>query len=354
MTLATHVLSPFLLTRALRPLLEASAPSRVIVVASGGMYTEPLDVDALDPEPAAYDGTKTYARCKRAQVVLAEEWTRELLDTGITVNAMHPGWADTPGLRTALPGFSRVVGPLLRTPEEGADTIVWLAAAPDAADLSGLFFLDRRARAKHRLRRTRRPDEAREAARLWRLCIGAHGSVRGRYRRISRLTGQARACCARRAAARPRHAGSRRSARDRGRRGCGVRSLRAARTASGRERCHRISVPSGCSSKACVCSQRRNGPFSCVSTKRCPGSHSTISVRQRTGSSVRGEHVLDRRSPSHRDRSRREDPEAEPRRRERFEVVGVGEERERVLARQRDELGAFDAAQGVRHGRARR
>jgi NAD(P)-dependent dehydrogenase (short-subunit alcohol dehydrogenase family) len=169
LTFATHVLSPFLLTRALRPLLEAAAPSRVIVVASGGMYTEPLDVDALDPEPA-YDGTKAYARCKRAQVVLAEEWTRHLLDTGVTVNAMHPGWADTPGLRTALPGFTRMVGPLLRTPEEGADTIVWLAAAPEAAGLTGLFFLDRRARAKHRLRRTRRPDEAREAARLWRLC----------------------------------------------------------------------------------------------------------------------------------------------------------------------------------------
>jgi dehydrogenase/reductase SDR family member 12 len=170
LTLATHVLSPFLLTRALRPLLAASAPSHVIVVASGGMYTEPLDVDALDPEPAAYGGTRTYARCKRAQVVLAEEWTRHLFGTGITVNAMHPGWADTPGLRATLPGFSRVVGPLLRTPEEGADTIVWLAAAPDAANLSGLFFLDRRARAKHRLRRTRRLDEAREAARLWRLC----------------------------------------------------------------------------------------------------------------------------------------------------------------------------------------
>ena len=170
LTLATHVLSPFLLTRALRPLLEASAPSRVIAVASGGMYTEPLDVDALDPEPGAYDGTKAYARCKRAQVVLAEEWTRDLLDTGVTVNVMHPGWVDTPGLRTALPGFSRVVGPLLRTPEEGADTIVWLAAAPDVADRSGLFFLDRRARAKHRLRRTRRPDAAREAGRLWRLC----------------------------------------------------------------------------------------------------------------------------------------------------------------------------------------
>jgi NAD(P)-dependent dehydrogenase (short-subunit alcohol dehydrogenase family) len=170
LTFATHVLSPFLLTRALRPLLQASAPSRVILVASGGMYSQPLDVAALDPEPATYDGTKTYARCKRAQVVLAEEWTRHLLGTGIAVNAMHPGWADTPGLRTALPGFSSIVGPLLRTPEQGADTIVWLAAAPDAADASGLFFLDRRARVKHRLSRTRRPDEAREAAKLWRLC----------------------------------------------------------------------------------------------------------------------------------------------------------------------------------------
>lgn len=169
-TLATHVLSQFLLTRALRPLLQASAPSRVIIVASGGMYTEMLDVDALDPDPALYDGTKAYARCKRAQVTLAEEWTRRLLGTGVTVNAMHPGWADTPGIRAALPGFSRILGPLLRTPGEGADTIVWLAAAPEAAEPSGLFLLDRRLRAKHRLRRTRRLDEAREAERLWQVC----------------------------------------------------------------------------------------------------------------------------------------------------------------------------------------
>ena len=218
-TLATHVLSPFLLTRALRPLLEASAPSRVIVVASGGMYTEPLDVDALDPDPAAYDGTKTYARCKRAQVVLAEEWTRHLLDTGVTVNAMHPGWADTPGLRTALPGFSRVVGPLLRTPGEGADT-------------------HRLARGRPGRRRSRRPVLPRPAsageappaphasarrgprggATLAAL-HGAHGPVRGRRRRLSRLTrprqlrsvaafrrrrscGAARACTSRRDRAR--------------------------------------------------------------------------------------------------------------------------------------------------------
>lgn len=170
-TLATHVLSPFLLTGMLRPLLQKAAPSRVVVVASGGMYTEPLDVESLEPDPRSYHGTVAYARCKRAQVGLVEEWSRHLVGTGVTVNAMHPGWADTPGLRTALPGFGRIVGPLLRTPEEGADTIAWLAAAPEAATLSGLFFLDRQARAKHRLRRTRRPDEASERARLWRSCV---------------------------------------------------------------------------------------------------------------------------------------------------------------------------------------
>ena len=134
------------------------------------MYTEPLDVDALDPEPATYDGTKAYARCKRAQVVLAEEWTRELLDTDVAVNAMHPGWADTPGLRAALPGFSRHVGPLPDARGKEPTRSSWLAAAPEAEDFSGQFFLDRRARAKPRLRRTRRPDAAREAARLWRAC----------------------------------------------------------------------------------------------------------------------------------------------------------------------------------------
>jgi NAD(P)-dependent dehydrogenase (short-subunit alcohol dehydrogenase family) len=162
-TLATHVLSPFLLAREL-------PAERVIFVASGGMYTVPLDVGALEPGPVGYDGTKAYARCKRAQVALAEEFTRR--QPGTTVNAMHPGWADTPAIRDALPRFSRTLGPLLRTPAEGADTIVWLAAAQEAAAFRGEFLLDRRARAIHRLRRTRRPDEAAEEARLWDFCVG--------------------------------------------------------------------------------------------------------------------------------------------------------------------------------------
>jgi NAD(P)-dependent dehydrogenase (short-subunit alcohol dehydrogenase family) len=103
-------------------------------------------------------------------VVLAAEWGRRLTPARVAVNAMHPGWANTPGIRHALPGFSRLIGPLLRTPLEGVDTIVWLAAAPEAGLKGGGFFLDRRARPKHRLRRTRRDDEPAEAARLWELC----------------------------------------------------------------------------------------------------------------------------------------------------------------------------------------
>lgn len=170
-TLATHVLGQFLLIELLRPLLETSAPARVIVTTSGGMYLTKLDVDAMQPTASTYDGVRAYELAKRAQVVLVEEWTRELTGTGVTVNAMHPGWADTPGLRNALPGFSRALSPLLRTPGQGADTIAWLAAAPEVATTSGEVFLDRRARPTHRRRSTRRLDEAQERGRLWQLCV---------------------------------------------------------------------------------------------------------------------------------------------------------------------------------------
>lgn len=179
-TLATQVLSQFLLIRDLLPLLRASAAARVIVVASGGMYFERLDVAALQPSADDYNGVRAYARAKRAQVALAEEWTRRLAGTGVTVNTMHPGWADTPGIRHGMPGFSRLISPLLRTTAQGADTIAWLAAAPEVAGQSGLFFLDRRPRPTYRRRGTRRLDEASERTRLWLLCQNATDSFSGR------------------------------------------------------------------------------------------------------------------------------------------------------------------------------
>jgi hypothetical protein len=66
-----------------------------------------------------------------------------LKGTGVVVNAMHPGWADTPGVQDQLPGFHKVMRSFLRSPEQGADTIVWLASAPEAEQVSGKFWLDR-------------------------------------------------------------------------------------------------------------------------------------------------------------------------------------------------------------------
>ena len=78
---------------------------------------------------------------------------------------MHPGWADTPGIAAALPGFHRVMGPLLRTPAEGVDTMVWLAADHHAPDLGGRLVLDRRPRPFDRIPSTRVSPADRR--RLW-------------------------------------------------------------------------------------------------------------------------------------------------------------------------------------------
>lgn len=162
---ALLLLSPYRLTEGLKPLLKKAEAPRVINVVSGGMYTQKLDVDALLNEDVdTYSGSVAYAREKRALMVLTEEWAREWADDGIVVNAMHPGWADTPGVQAALPEFRSVMRTVLRSAEEGADTIVWLAVATEAGDVSGKLFLDREARSTHMLRRTR--ESAAERRRL--------------------------------------------------------------------------------------------------------------------------------------------------------------------------------------------
>lgn len=143
MTLATNLLSGFLLTNLLVERLEQSAPARIINVSSGGMYTQGISLRNLQWTEGDYDGTKAYARTKRGQVILTEMWAELLAGTGVTANAMHPGWADTPGLEASLPGFRKWIKPLLRTADEGADTVDWLAAAPEMTWRSGGFFLDR-------------------------------------------------------------------------------------------------------------------------------------------------------------------------------------------------------------------
>jgi NAD(P)-dependent dehydrogenase (short-subunit alcohol dehydrogenase family) len=154
-TLAVLVVGPFVLVSSLLPLLRRTPGSRVIAVTSGGMYTQRLHLDDLEWRREPYSGPRAYARAKRAQVALVREWARRLGDTGISFAAMHPGWADTPGVSASLPGFYGAMGPLLRTPAEGADTIVWLASEADPDASSGRLFLDRRSRPFDRVPATR-------------------------------------------------------------------------------------------------------------------------------------------------------------------------------------------------------
>lgn len=149
MTLATNLLAPFLLTNLLIPRLKESAPARIVNVSSGGMYTSGVDVDDLQYKKGSYDGSRAYARTKRALVILTELWAKQLKDSGVVVHAMHPGWADTPGVETSLPTFYRITRRFLRTPEEGADTITWLAASREAGKVSGRFWLDREPHTTH-------------------------------------------------------------------------------------------------------------------------------------------------------------------------------------------------------------
>jgi NAD(P)-dependent dehydrogenase (short-subunit alcohol dehydrogenase family) len=164
-TLATMVVGPFALVGGLLPLLEATGGARVISVTSGGQYAQRLHLDDLQSTSEPWNGTRAYARAKRAQVSLAREWTRRVRDRDVAFVAMHPGWANTPGIAAALPGFHRLMGPLLRTPAEGVDTMVWLAADPRAGSLAGRLVLDRRPRPFDRIPSTRVPPADRR--RLW-------------------------------------------------------------------------------------------------------------------------------------------------------------------------------------------
>ena len=164
-TLAVVVVGPFILAAGLLPLLRQTGGARIIAVTSGGMYTQPVDLADVQSRCAPFSGPRAYARAKRVQMALVREWARRTTGSGLTFNGMHPGWADTPGLAESLPGFYRLMRPLLRTPDEGIDTIRWLATAPEAAAFNGRLFLDRRPRPFDRMPATRLDRDAR--ADLW-------------------------------------------------------------------------------------------------------------------------------------------------------------------------------------------
>jgi dehydrogenase/reductase SDR family protein 12 len=151
---ALLLLGPYILTEQLHPLLAKSESARVVNVLSGGMYSQKIQVNDLQSQRGEYSGSTAYARAKRGLMILTEEWAKRWQGDDISVNAMHPGWVDTPGVVNALPEFYRVTKRLLRKPEQGADTITWLAAAKEAGKVSGKFWLDREQHPSHLSKRT--------------------------------------------------------------------------------------------------------------------------------------------------------------------------------------------------------
>lgn len=177
-TFATNTLGPFLLTNSLIPALGESESARVINVSSAAMYFAMLNGSDPQFERRTYLGPLAYAESKRALVELTQHWADRLQGSGIVVHAMHPGWSDTPAAWGAVPSLAAPIRPLLRTPEQGADTLLWLAVNPNLTEQeSGHFWFDRRPRATHRFG-FGRSSEA-ERASYWDLCCRLAGCTPG-------------------------------------------------------------------------------------------------------------------------------------------------------------------------------
>ncbi len=173
-TFAVNTLAYFLMVNLLAPLLESTPGARVVNVSSGGQYLARLDVNDLQSENEKFDGTMAYARTKRAELLRSAVWAEHWRERGILVFGMHPGWADTPAVQSSLPVFRSIMQLTLRSPEEGADTIVWLCTCPRlGTGESGGFFFDRRERPMIRVESSR--NSAEEVATLWRKCAELSG-----------------------------------------------------------------------------------------------------------------------------------------------------------------------------------
>ncbi|MEE8583124.1 MAG: SDR family oxidoreductase [Dehalococcoidales bacterium] len=143
-TLAVNYLAPFLLTNLLRDGLKAAAPARIINVASG--IQRALDFADLQGEKR-YGGLRAYGESKTALILHTYELARRLAGTGVTANCLHPGDIRTDIFRHYTGLFKLILsisGPLMRSPEKGAQTPVYLASSPKVQNVTGRYFVNRR------------------------------------------------------------------------------------------------------------------------------------------------------------------------------------------------------------------
>jgi retinol dehydrogenase 14 len=143
---AVNHLAPYLLTRLLLDRLVASAPSRVVVVASDAHRFGPLDPADYHSENSRWQPLKTYGRSKVGNVLLATELARRTEGRGVAVSCLHPGFVSTSLARdNRLAHLAlRAIRPLIRSPEKGARGAVALATEPVGAEAGGRYFVDGR------------------------------------------------------------------------------------------------------------------------------------------------------------------------------------------------------------------
>lgn len=146
MTLLVNHLAPFLLTNLLLKTIQASAPARIVNVASDAHQYDTLNFEDLSFK-RGYFGFKAYARSKLANVLFTYELARRLDPGAVTVNALHPGHIATDIWKTNFsfvgPALKWIMGFFSLTPQQGADNTIYLASSPSVAGITGKYFVKR-------------------------------------------------------------------------------------------------------------------------------------------------------------------------------------------------------------------
>ncbi len=169
LTFALNHLSYFLLTNLLLDTIKASAPARIVNVASDAHRMASINFDDLQAQKS-YSGFRVYGRSKLANILFTKELARRLKGTNVTTNAAHPGLVATgfarnnSGLLNLL--FGWVLRPFARTPEQGAETPIYLASASEAQGITGLYFSNKRP-----VTPTAAAQDMAAAERLWNMSV---------------------------------------------------------------------------------------------------------------------------------------------------------------------------------------